>query len=152
MPARIDGTPIEGLRLASDYLPNTTDWLGRWRLAANVSNDWMIDRGAQREGRIYTGLGDVHLQDQAITESMGPISDFSLEHLSQSDRMIARTRRRAVDAARAFRDKGAVPPGVDDPAVYLGSRSGFFHAAEETDWIAAYEAQLAAAVRPAPLP
>ena len=112
----------------------------------------MIDRAAQREGRIYTGLADVHLQDQAITESMGPMSDFSLEHLSQSDRMIARTRRRAVDAARAFRDNGTVPPGVDDPEVYLGSRSGFFHAAEETDWIAAYDAQLSEAVRPGRLP
>jgi phthalate 4,5-dioxygenase oxygenase subunit len=133
LPNPLDGSPIEGLRLENEYLPNTTDWLGRWRLTAHQGNDWRIDRAAQREGRSYTGIPDVHLQDQAITESMGPITDFSREHLSPSDRMIARTRRRAIDAARALRDHGVVPPGVNDPAVHLGSRSGFFHAPADVD-------------------
>ena len=62
--------------------------------------------------------------------------------------MIARTRRRAVDAARAYRDDGVVPPGVDDPSVYFGSRSGFFYASDDVDWIAAYDTQLDEASRP----
>lgn len=148
-PRRKDGTPIEGLELTPDYLPSSTDWLGRWRLAAHEDNDWQIDRAAQHEGRIYTGIRNIHLQDQAVTESMGPITDFSREHLSQSDRMIARTRRRVLDAARAFRDTGEPSPGVDEPHVYLGSRSGFFLAPNETDWLDAYNTNLAQAERPA---
>ena len=31
-----------------DYLPNTTDWYGRWRLRGRPENDWLIDRDAQR--------------------------------------------------------------------------------------------------------
>ena len=27
-------------------LPNTTDWLGRFRMAANPGNDWRLDRAA----------------------------------------------------------------------------------------------------------
>ena len=52
-------------------LPNTTDWLGRWRMAANAGNDWGIDRAAQQSNTIYSGIDGIHLQDQAITESMG---------------------------------------------------------------------------------
>jgi phenylpropionate dioxygenase-like ring-hydroxylating dioxygenase large terminal subunit len=150
-PRRVDGTAIEGLELAHDYLPNTTDSLGRWRLRAGPGNDWLIDRAAQHEGRIYTGISNIHLQDQAVTESMGPITDFSREHLSASDQMIARTRRRILAAARAFRDDGATPPGVDDPEVALGARSGFFLAEESVDWLEAYDAQVARAERPAGL-
>ena len=148
-PQRKDGTAIEGLELRNDYLPNTTDWLGRWRLRAGPDNDWLIDRAAQHEGRIYTGIRNIHLQDQAVTESMGPITDFSREHLSASDQMIARTRRRILGAARAFRDHGSAPPAVDDPEVSLGSRSGFFLADESVDWLDAYAAQVARAERPA---
>ena len=45
-PAFKDGAPIGGMGRRNDFLPNTTDWLGRWRLAANASNDWHIDRTA----------------------------------------------------------------------------------------------------------
>ena len=31
------------------YLPNNSDWIGRWRLGANVENDYMIDREAPDE-------------------------------------------------------------------------------------------------------
>ena len=70
-PAFKDGTPIGGTGRGSKILPNTTDWLGRWRMAANASNDWGIDRAAQQNNTIYSGIDGIHLQDQAITESMG---------------------------------------------------------------------------------
>ena len=54
-----------------DYQPNSTDWYGRWRPAANAANDYLIDREAQRNDVIYTGITHIHMQDQAITESMG---------------------------------------------------------------------------------
>jgi len=88
------------------YLPNTTDWLGRWRLAADESNDWLIDRDAQSSNALYTGINNIHLQDQAVTESMGAVTDHAFEHLGPSDQMIARTRRRLVQAARGCATKG----------------------------------------------
>ena len=82
-----------------------------------------------------------------MTESMGPITDHDFEHLAPSDQMIARTRRRLVHAARALRDKGTVPPGVDNPEVYLQARSGECVVAV-TDWREAYAEKLREVVRP----
>jgi phthalate 4,5-dioxygenase oxygenase subunit len=147
-PAYKDGAPIGGMGRRSDFLPNTTDWLGRWRLAANESNDWMIDRAAQRDNTIYTGIESIHLQDQAVTESMGPILDHTLEHLAPSDLMITRTRRRLLTAARALRDKGTPPPGVDDADVFRDARGGYFLCDEGSGRQDAYTRQLAVASRP----
>jgi phenylpropionate dioxygenase-like ring-hydroxylating dioxygenase large terminal subunit len=142
-----DGTPIGGTGRGNKFLPNTTDWLGRWRLAANASNDWGIDRAAQRDGRIYSGIDGIHLQDQAITESMGPITSHELEHLAPSDQMITRTRRRLLTAARALRDKGELPPGVENVDVYRDARSGYFVSADQSSWQEIYTKQLAQSLR-----
>ena len=99
-PAFKDGRPIGGTGRGNKLLPNTTEWLGRFRLAANESNDWGMDRKAQSSNAIYSGIDGVHLQDQAITESMGPVTDHAFEHLAPSDQMITRTRRRLLMAAR----------------------------------------------------
>ena len=64
----------------------------------------------------------IHLQDQAITESMGGMVDHEREHLAPSDQMITRTRRRLLMAARALRDHGTLPPGVENAEVYRGPR------------------------------
>jgi phthalate 4,5-dioxygenase oxygenase subunit len=150
---RRDGTVPLHLTRTHDYLPNDTGWYGRWRLSANEDNDWQIDRAAQRAGKSFTGIGNIHLQDQAVTESMGAIIDHELEHLGPSDRMITLTRRRLLQAARAWHaGGGAAPPGVDDPALYLKARSGYFLSAEGVDWRQAYAQQVAAAARPVPLP
>jgi hypothetical protein len=151
-PAFKDGTPIGGTGRGNKLLPNTTDWLGRWRMAANPENDWGIDRAAQSSGAIYSGIDGIHLQDQAITESMGPIVDHTLEHLAPSDQMITRTRRRLLMAARALRDNGALPPGAEDPEVYRGARSGYFVSDDKNPWREVYARQLAAAVHPQPSP
>jgi phenylpropionate dioxygenase-like ring-hydroxylating dioxygenase large terminal subunit len=142
-----DGKPIPGSLPILDYLPNTTDWYGRWRPAANAANDYLIDRVAQRNDVIYTGISHIHMQDQAITESMGEIVDHAYEHLAPSDQMITRTRRRLLLAARALREKGARPPGLDDPGIYMQARSGEAVLAAD-DWQAAYRDRLHYAVRP----
>ena len=132
---------------AFKFLPNTTDWCGRWRLAQNAANDYMIDREAQRE-RSYTGIEGIHLQDQAITESMGAVVDRGLETLAVSDLMVTRTRRRLLLAAKALAASGATPPGVADPEIYLGAHSGAFIAPERQAWRDAYAAQLRASANP----
>jgi phenylpropionate dioxygenase-like ring-hydroxylating dioxygenase large terminal subunit len=139
----------QGVGLRSNYLPNTTDWFGRWRLAENAANDWMIDREAQAAGRSFTGLADIHLQDQAVTESMGPITDHGFEHLTAGDAMVITTRRRLLQAARDFAASGKPPPGVDDPAIFLGARSGFFTSEPGARWQDVYRDQVERAVRPA---
>jgi hypothetical protein len=131
-----DGTPIGGTGRGNTFLPNTTDWLGRWRLDANASNDWKIDRVAQETNVIYSGIDGIHQQDQAITESMGSIFDRRKEQLGTSDVMVIRVRRRLLEATRALRDRGVTPPGVDDPDVYR-VRSGGFFLEEGGDWIEA---------------
>ncbi len=147
---RRDGTVPQHLNRTLHFVPNDTGWHGRWRLRANEDNDWQIDRAAQRAGKSFTGIDSIHLQDQAVTESIGAISDHELEHLGPSDRMISRTRRRLLQAARAWRTRGAVPPGVDDPALYLNARSGFFLSEDGVDWREAYARQVKAAARPVP--
>jgi phthalate 4,5-dioxygenase len=149
-PAFKDGVPIGGMGRRNDFLPNTTDWLGRWRLAANASNDWGMDRAAQHDNTIYSGIESIHLQDQAVTESMGPILDHTLEHLAPSDQMIARTRRCLLMAARALRDKRTPPPGVDDFDVFRDARGGYFLSGDNAGWQEAYAEQLALATRPPP--
>ena len=81
---RRSGEPIPYLDRATATLPNTTDWFGRWRPAANQSNDYLIDRDAQRTVS-YSGIAEVFTQDSAVTESIGAISDRTLEHLAPSD-------------------------------------------------------------------
>jgi phenylpropionate dioxygenase-like ring-hydroxylating dioxygenase large terminal subunit len=118
-----------------ETLPNTTDWYGRFRCVANAGNDYLIDRTAQKTTS-YTGIDAIFLQDQAVTESMGAIYDRTNERLGTSDQMIIRTRKRLIDAARALRDTGKVPPGVDDPGVYA-VRSGGALLARGAEWVEA---------------
>ena len=124
-----------GLAGGHGFLPDTTDWLGRFRLVQNKDNDYLIDREAQKT-RTFTGIAGIHQQDQAITESMGPIIDRTQEHLGTSDAMVIRTRRRVIQAAKALRDRGETPPGVDDPAVYR-TRSGGVVLPRDASWLEA---------------
>ena len=120
-------------------VPNTTDWFGRFRLAANGSNDYMVDREKQRRNSgmdDFTGIQGIHLQDQAITESEGPLYDRSGEHLASSDMMIIRVRRRLLMAAQALAEQGLTPPGVDDPEVFSARAGGVF-LPEDAEWLEA---------------
>ena len=144
-----DGSLLPGFGFGHRYQPNTTDWHGRWRLQDGEDNDWGIDREAQLANTIYTGIDNIHMQDQAVTESMGAITDHAFEHLAPSDQMVARTRRRLLQAARALRDKGIPPPGIEHPEVFYGSRGGFFFTQPRSDWRDLYAEQLRVAVRPA---
>jgi phthalate 4,5-dioxygenase oxygenase subunit len=146
-PPLANGKLIPGMMPAMEFMPNATDWYGRFRPVQNEANDYLIDREAQRNGTIFSGITHVHMQDQAVTESMGPITDHTLEHLAPSDQMIARTRRRLVHAARALRDKGTIPPGVDNPSVYLQARSGEC-VLDTKDWREAYADRLQHVIRP----
>ena len=83
---------------------------------------------------------------------MGPITDHTFEHLAPSDQMITRTRRRLLMAARALRDNGVLPPGVENAEVYRGARSGYLVSDDRTPWRELYARELAAAVHPTSSP
>ena len=136
------GATFSGTARGPVYLENTTGWLGRWRLANNEDNDYGLDRAKQRAGKdsgvagSYTGIEGIHLQDQAITESMGSVYMRTQEHLGTSDAMVIKTRRRLIGAAKALRDHGAPPPGAADPTVYR-VRSGGTILPRDVDWLEA---------------
>ena len=114
---------ITGPSLRPGQLPNGTGWYDRFNIEQSLDNDYLIDREAQRTWKSYTGIPGVRQQDMAVTESMGPIYKRYAEHLGTTDAMIIRTRRALLAAAKALRDEGVLPPGVDSPEVYH-QRSG----------------------------
>jgi hypothetical protein len=73
----------------------------------------------------------------AMTETMGPIYDRSHEHLGTTDQFIIRVRRKLIAMARALRDEGVVPYGVDHPEVYR-QRSGEMVLPRRQTWFDAY--------------
>ena len=116
------GQQVAGASLLPEYLPQTSGFLGRWRLAANAENDYRIDRDAQKNHKIYTGISGIHLQDQSVTEQMGAIADRTKEHLGSSDSMVIKTRRRIIRASLNLQE-GEAPATVDQPELYQ-ERSG----------------------------
>jgi phenylpropionate dioxygenase-like ring-hydroxylating dioxygenase large terminal subunit len=121
-----------------NYLPETSGWNGKWRLTQHGGNDYLIDREAQASGQNYTGIPGIFQQDASVTESMGAITNRTQEHLGTSDAMIIRTRRRLVAAAKALREEGTVPPGVEEPQVYR-TRTGSVVLPRSADWLKATE-------------
>jgi hypothetical protein len=104
-------------------MPEESGFLGKWRMVQNRHNDYLMDRDLQANGKSYTGILGIGIQDEAVTESMGPINDRTKEHLGTSDLMVIRLRSLLLKAAKALRERGEVPGGVDNPEDYA-VRSG----------------------------
>jgi phthalate 4,5-dioxygenase len=104
-------------RAAGGFLPATSDPLSKFRPAATPENNYLLDYDAQRTRR-FSGIPPIKLQDVAMTEGMGPIVDRGNEHLGSTDRAIVQLRSVLLTAAKALRDHGTTPPGVDDPDAY----------------------------------
>ncbi|MBV9132633.1 MAG: hypothetical protein JO318_08030 [Chloroflexi bacterium] len=140
---RFDQSPNTPARTGGrDLLPNTKDFLGRYRLkffydtAASGDYDFGVDREVQKTSRTvtgYTGMPSVIVQDSAITWSQGAIVDRSNEALGSTDAMIIRVRRRLLNAARELRENGTIPPGVDKPELYR-QRSGWALVPKDQDF------------------
>lgn len=134
--------PPAGSNSDRGLLDNTEDWLGRFRLgffyetAQAGKFDFGIDREIQKSATDvsgYSGMPSVAVQDGAITWSQGTVVDRSKEHLGTTDSMIIRVRRKLLQAARALRENGTVPPGVDTPQVYR-QRSGWALVPQDKDF------------------
>jgi phthalate 4,5-dioxygenase len=126
------------------FLPRTNDPASYYATAANKRNDYERDMDLQRNS-MYLGVYFVgNLQDRAMTELMTnaggtePIYDRTREHLGQSDLMVIAVRHKLVEACEALRDKGVVPPNVDDVSLDR-IRSAQVRLPAGADWVAATE-------------
>jgi phenylpropionate dioxygenase-like ring-hydroxylating dioxygenase large terminal subunit len=84
-----------------------------FRLIANRSNAYLQDRDKQRT-RSYSGIDCFATQDAAMTESMGPITDRTEEHLAPTDSYVIALRSFLLKVAKDFQ-RGVTPPGVALP-------------------------------------
>ncbi len=92
---------------------------GTFKLKRNPSNDYLIDRQAQKT-QTFTGIDGINTQDFAIQEGMGPIVDRSQEYLGSTDRAIV-TLRNILLEAMAKVERGEPAPGTD-PATHRAIR------------------------------
>jgi hypothetical protein len=70
-----------------------------------------VDRQAQKEGRTFSGVFGIAMQDASLQESMGPIIDRTKENLVSTDNGIIMARHRLMRALKAM-EKGETPPGI----------------------------------------
>jgi phenylpropionate dioxygenase-like ring-hydroxylating dioxygenase large terminal subunit len=124
-----------GLHLGEGtLLPATGEAYSRWRPKAHRANDYLIDWEKQKT-RVFSGLPGTAMQDQAMQESMGPIYDRTREHLGASDTAIIQVRRRWLRAARALREQGVTPSGVESAEAYRVRSAGVV-LPRGADWVA----------------
>ncbi|MDA1035708.1 MAG: Rieske 2Fe-2S domain-containing protein [Chloroflexi bacterium] len=122
------------------FLPEDPTLPGsQWRPRQNITNDFWNDYHAQQTER-WSGIPGTWAQDSGMQETMGPIYDRSKEHLVSTDSGIIHTRYRLINAARAFRENGELPAGVDDPSVFA-IRSAATVLAKDENWIEATDEQ-----------
>ena len=76
---------------------------------ANKSNNYLMDRDAQRPAIRATGVDGIAMQDASIQESMGAIQDRTKEHLCATDAGIIMTRKILLRAAKAAAEGKPVP-------------------------------------------
>jgi phenylpropionate dioxygenase-like ring-hydroxylating dioxygenase large terminal subunit len=133
LPEEVLAEQVETGRSADDLLPG-------YRPKRNRSNDYLMDRQAQRT-ESYTGIRGINTQDMAIQESMGPVADRSAEHLGSSDRAVIATRRLLLQVARDVA-AGREPPGLDGSS--HGVRAAEAILPPDATWHEAMRAELTA--------
>jgi phthalate 4,5-dioxygenase len=98
--------------------PTNSTPFGHIRMKAKKSNDYLINWEIHKTRRF--GIAGVNLQDVCVTENEGPgpILDRTKEHLCAGDLSTIKARLMLLDAAKALREHGTVPPGAKDPSIY----------------------------------
>jgi phthalate 4,5-dioxygenase len=79
-----------------------------------MDNDYMMNRKAQRDGILYSGIEGIGMQDASLQESMGAVQDRTRENLVSTDNGIIMTRQRLLKAVKALAaDPEYKLPGLD---------------------------------------
>lgn len=123
----------ESIPLTPEYCEKAEARMGRaksdfltgypaYRLKANGSNDYFIDREEQRT-KTYSGIKGINTQDMALQEQMGPIVDRTKEHLGTTDLAIIAARQLLLEAADTVENKKDNPLKGLDPATHRHIRA-----------------------------
>jgi len=121
------------------YTEETGSPFTRYLPKANLQNDYFLDYELQKK-ELQIGIPFLlNLQDKAMTETMGPIYDRTQEHLGTTDATVIFVRRQLINAAKALREQGVVPPNVEDPNL-CRVRPASILLPEHESWIEATEA------------
>ncbi|TAN47417.1 MAG: aromatic ring-hydroxylating dioxygenase subunit alpha [Methylococcaceae bacterium] len=142
--SEVERTALLAARIPHGLQEPTSAPAGIWRPRACADNDYLLDRRLEKT-QLFCGILSNPLQDAAMQESMGAIVDRTREHLGPADTVIIRVRRLLIDAARALREHGTVPPGVDRPDLYLVRPVGMILPAG-ADWAEATRERRVAAI------
>jgi phthalate 4,5-dioxygenase oxygenase subunit len=108
----LDGSPVDEaeIRNRMELMPGV-HLDAAWRPLRTESNWWGQDRTAMRTGS-FTGMPGTIMQDQAVQESMGAITDHAREHLGTSDIAIIHLRRRMRESVQRSME-GRPPIGLE---------------------------------------
>jgi phthalate 4,5-dioxygenase len=117
------------------------DLLPDFKLKANMTNDFLIDRIRQKT-KSFTGIKGINTQDIALQEGMGSICDRSQEHLGTSDRAIVAARQLLLEACDDV-EQSRKPRGAD-PATCRSVRPYDDHLTTDRDWREAFAGELVA--------
>lgn len=100
------------------------------------SPNWGQDRAAMVEGRSFSGMRGINVQDTVVQESMGPIVDRTKEHLGPADVAIVHYRRLMLALARG--QGAAADTGYATGLTYKGliARDGLVPI--DDDWTSLY--------------
>lgn len=96
-------------------------------------NWWQQNRAAMQSGASWSGIHGIMLEDIAVQESMGPISDRSREHLGSTDRAVTHLRKVMLRAADTVR-RGEPPVGLSSRVAYEQLRAEDRIIAIEQPW------------------
>ena len=106
-----------GMGIHVEYVPGT------FRPKANRDNHYLVDRGAQRAKKSFSGVKGISMQDASLQESMGRIVDRTTERLGTSDAAIIAARRTLLHAAEELVEGGPPPIATEPEAQYVRSAS-----------------------------
>ena len=112
-----------GLKLDKDYrkIVGIDQWYGQ-------------DREAMKT-KFFAGIVGVVLQDHAVVETQGKITDREHEHLGKSDLAVIAWRRTMLKAARTLAETGTRPPILTTPDIAWQDIKGVEQVlAPGTDW------------------
>jgi len=123
-------TEDDRLLKSSGNGPMDVDFANGFRSTRNRTNDYRIDRRAQKT-ETFTGITGVNTQDRAVQETMGPIVDRSKEHLGPADRAIIVARQLLIKAVRTHQE-GGIPAGLDETYYTVRATEGVVP--NDMDW------------------
>jgi phthalate 4,5-dioxygenase len=123
-------------RIAWSGLDPETDLDEEGYLKRVSRKNWGQDREAMKDGRSFSGMRGINVQDTVVQDSMGPVVDRTKEHLGPADLAIVHFRRMFLAMARG--ESPAADPAYATRMHYRGHRALDGLVRIDEDWTALY--------------